>query len=430
MRETPSKNYLNYELSGESAVMKLRLGALSGEVVLHASSFREGSAAQSWWSSYLTQRVENSKSAEHLTYVDMFSGVGGLSLGFSLAASLKGFQPTSLLACDLLAGAREVYEENFEPKYGTVADVTLLTNYELNEDDHSFRVLPTLAEDFSHLRGKVDVVLAGPPCQGHSNLNNKTRRDDPRNRLYLEVPAFAIAVGARSVIIENVPGVVLDKEGVVESTKILLEQAGYFVQGKVIKASSIGWPQTRSRYFLIATKLRPDISLDQVTDLFADGLDDSLWWLIKDLEGTVTEKHEEIMLRCPPLSSDNRKRLAWYSENSEARNLPNYLRPPCQQNEHTRGSSYGRMDQFKPAPTLTTGLFTPGRGRFIHPVEERMLSAREAARIQGFPDWFNFSPTSPAGRTKLATWIGNAVPSILGFAAGLVAVNFASEKGA
>ena len=81
-------------------------------------------------------------------------------------------------------------------------------------------------------------------------------------------------------------------------------------------------------------------------------------------------------------------------------------------------ANYGRMDPDKPAPTLTTGYATPGRGRFIHPTKPRTLLPREAARIQGFPDWFSFQAgDEQPPRASLNTWLGNAVPSILGFVA-------------
>ena len=78
------------------------------------------------------------------------------------------------------------------------------------------------------------------------------------------------------------------------------------------------------------------------------------------------------------------------------------------------------MKWNEPAPTLTTGFVSPGRGRFIHPKERRVLTPREAARLQGFPNWFDFSPAAlaPSKRGQLAKWIGDAVPSILGYVAG------------
>ncbi len=74
-----------------------------------------------------------------------------------------------------------------------------------------------------------------------------------------------------------------------------------------------------------------------------------------------------------------------------------------------------------PAPTLTTGFMSPGRGRFIHPTERRVLTPREGARLQGFPNWFDFTPDSllDVRKTDLAKWIGDAVPSILGYFATL-----------
>lgn len=372
-----------------------------------------------WWVDAMKTQPEWPESKGSLTFVDLFSGVGGLSLGFKFASLSQGYTPTSILACDLLPRARAVYEQNFSPSFGTEEDVTSLTHYKLNADDASFAEEPKLAAKFAWLQGKVDVVLAGPPCQGHSNLNNKTRRNDPRNRLYLEVPAFAIAAGARIVIIENVPGVVFDQGGVVDASRKLLEAAGYFVQGRVLSADKLGWPQTRSRFFLIATKAPTTVSIEDAELNFGTGLKPHLSWLIGDLQDEVDVSHGDVMLRCPPLSSENQVRLKWFTDNPDERNLPNSLRPPCQQGDHTRGSSYGRMSIDKPSPTLTTGLFTPGRGRFVHPTRERMLSAREAARIQGFPDWFQFGEP---GRTDLSTWIGNAVPSILGYAASAVAL--------
>ena len=82
------------------------------------------------------------------------------------------------------------------------------------------------------------------------------------------------------------------------------------------------------------------------------------------------------------------------------------------------------MHRDQPAPTITGGFLTPGRGRFIHPTQRRVLTPREAARVQGFPDWFNFSTKSaePPSRTELGRWIGNAVPSVLGFVATLSAL--------
>src|SRR5690625_1721531 len=104
------------------------------------------------------------------------------------------------------------------------------------------------------LVGRVDVVLAGPPCQGHSNLNNRSRRDDRRNELYLTVPAVEVALQAPIVIIENVPAVIHDWSEVVPTARRLLEAEGYSVTDGMISADDLGWPQTRRRHFMVARK--------------------------------------------------------------------------------------------------------------------------------------------------------------------------------
>ncbi len=152
-----------------------------------------------------------------------------------------------------------------------------------------------LGRGWQQIVGEVDVVLAGPPCQGHSNLNNHTRRTDLRNDLYLTVPAVAIALDAPVVIIENVPAVVHDRTGVVASTVTLFEEAGYTVEQGVLKADQMGWAQRRSRFFLIARRDAAPVPLDAV----AAGLSDdarSVMWAIGDVQDT---EHDEHMYRTP-----------------------------------------------------------------------------------------------------------------------------------
>ena len=268
----------------------------------------------------------------------------------------------------------------------------------------------------AELVGNVDVVLAGPPCQGHSNLNNHTRRVDRRNELYLTVPAFAIATGASMVVIENVPAVIHDRQQVVSSTKALLEDAGYNVTLGRSFADRMGWPQTRQRFFLLARKDAAPLPIEEVTaDLVSDTR--SLWWAIEDIED---EPIDGRLIKELEYSDENRRRIDWLFDN-DAYNLPNSERPECHQDGTTYNSVYGRLSKDKPAPTITTGFFTPGRGRYIHPTRRRTLNAHEAARIQGFPDSYNFHPHSDVASNKaqLSKWIGDAVPMPLGYAAAL-----------
>jgi DNA (cytosine-5)-methyltransferase 1 len=121
----------------------------------------------------------------------------------------------------------------------------------------------------------------------------------------------------------------------------------------------------------------------------------------------------------PEMSEANRKRVDWLFDH-DAFDLPNHQRPDCHKDGHTYPSVYGRMYWNQPASTITGGFLTPGRGRYVHPKRRRVLTPHEAARIQGFPDWFSFRPIDrDPTRAELTKWIGDAVPPILGYAIAL-----------
>lgn len=98
--------------------------------------------------------------------------------------------------------------------------------------------------------------------------------------------------------------------------------------------------------------------------------------------------------------------------------MPDQERPDCHKDGHSYPSVYGRMYEGKPAQTITTGFLTPGRGRYVHPHMRRVITPHEAARIQAFPDSFEFvvNGHDPA-RSAITKWIGDAVPPVLGYAA-------------
>jgi DNA (cytosine-5)-methyltransferase 1 len=391
-----------------------------------------------WWRNFLDNEDKyaypvqslGNRSNREISYIDLFSSVGGLSLGLEEAVKSLGFRPLPLLAVDVDGGALAIHKHNHGTKRVIHDSVSALVDFKVigQGKNASMAYEPSvIGSQMEELIGKVDVVLAGPPCQGHSTLNNYSRGDDPRNLLYLTVPAIAIALRAPVVIIENVPNVLNDVDNVVESTREILIQSGYEVTGTVLAAHQLGWAQTRKRYFLVATLGHSPVDLDVIRKYFAHQPMPVSWAL--DKIKVSTENKDHIMNQIAEMSPLNQTRIDWLFDNN-AYELPNHIRPDCHKDGHTYPSVYGRMRWSDPAPTLTTGFVSPGRGRFIHPRERRVLTPREAARLQGFPNWFDFSPPTltMSKRGQLAKWIGDAVPSVLGYVAGFSGlINFAEN---
>jgi len=380
-----------------------------------------------WWRNFLDNEDKyaapnqslGDRSNREISYIDLFSSVGGLSLGLEEAVKSLGYRPIPLLAVDVDDGALAIHKHNHGTKKVIHDSVSGLVDFKVVGQGANAVLAyepQVIGSQMQELIGKVDVVLAGPPCQGHSTLNNYSRGDDPRNLLYLNVPAIAIALKAPIVIIENVPNVLNDIDNVVESTREILLQNGYQVTGTVLAAHQLGWAQTRKRYFLVATLGHTPVDLELIGKYFAHQPMPVSWAL--DKVKVATENKDHIMNQIAEMSTLNQTRIDWLFDN-DAYELPNHIRPDCHKDGHTYPSVYGRMKWSDPAPTLTTGFVSPGRGRFIHPRERRVLTPREAARLQGFPNWFDFSPSSlePSKRGQLAKWIGDAVPSILGYVA-------------
>ena len=133
--------------------------------------------------------------------------------------------------------------------------------------------------------------------------------------------------------------------------------------------------------------------------------------------------HDRVMHDRPEYTEAIRERMDWLFDNDQ-HDLALAERPDCHQGGTSYGAVYGRMHSDRPAPTITTGFTTPGRGRFVHPTERRTLTAAEAARLQGFPDGYVFrpDPNRRPTRAQLAKWIGDAVTAPLGYAAALSAL--------
>jgi len=354
----------------------------------------------SWLASPVRPRVR--ASAREIRAADLFCGCGGLTLGVREAARGLGCGFRSVFASDINYNAIKLYDKNFCPDW--------LDNFPIEKHiDGELGAEPTAAERaFLNKVGQIDILVAGPPCQGNSNLNNYTRRDDPKNLLYLRAVRCAEILNPSAIIIENVPGVLYEKHGVLQTADEYLRKIGYSVSFGVVRMLKIGVAQTRRRMILIASREDVNLDIDDVIKEF-ETAKRSVCWAIDDLRNQYKEGD--------PFDSSsthdpvNQKRINYLFDNN-LYDLPNGQRPLCHRDKHTYPSVYGRMHWDAPAPTLTRGFACCGQGRFIHPLERRTLTPHEAARVQFFPDFFDFSGMP---RTALRSAIGNAVPSKAGY---------------
>lgn len=387
--------------------------------------------AAAWWQSFLRGAKVYTDASRAvlppLRSVDAFCGCGGLTLGATQAAIATGRRLESVAAIDVDGDGLAVHQANFGTKLLMHTNASSLVDWRVHGEGAASRFAyepEILNEDLASEVGKIDIFLAGPPCQGHSNLNNKTRREDPRNLLYITAVALGVGLKARSIVMENVPEVVNDKSDVVNSAKALLKASGYeWIDSGVLATDHLGGAQTRKRYFLIASRIAVSEGDVHIKDVASSLKQEPrpLSWAIGDLLHEFTkELGTTIMNTTPVMSAENAARIKHLFEN-DVYDLPDAERPDSHKNGHTYPSVYGRMYWTKPSQTITTGFLTPGRGRHIHPIRPRVITPHEAARIQTFPDTFNFvvDAAHPPSRAGLQKWIGDAVPPLLGYAATL-----------
>jgi DNA (cytosine-5)-methyltransferase 1 len=348
-----------------------------------------------------------------LGMVDLYSGCGGFSLGAITAGESIGAPVRPLMAVDLDGVALDVYRKNLKPEAILSKNIASLVDYQLWADQGvmTFAEKPRLAFELAGLVGRVDLVIGGPPCQGHSGFNNHTRGVDERNLLYYTVPAIGVALGASLIVIENVYNILNDKFRVVDHTQSILTSLGYKVRSLKLVASDYGVAQARKRHFLVASK-HGDPAETAAFDVFK-----TVPVTVGDAIGDLVDTPAETAFDRPAkLSQANLDRIKHLFEN-DSYQLPNEVRPDCHKDGHTYPSVYGRLNMNGIANTITTGFASPGRGRYVHPTRQRALTPHEAARLQGFPDTFAFSDTKGRELTNKAygKLIGDAVPPPLGF---------------
>lgn len=377
-----------------------------------------------------------------LRLLDVFSGAGGLALGWLKAAGPGGAQLVT--AVDRDPALREVFAYNYpdtryveyaiDPNPGDLSTNALLEMLDLPE-------------------GSVDVVLAGPPCQTLSRAGK--RLDHPDNRLLLRVCDIIERVRPRLFVIENVPEIGWVQDGrLLGRAMVRLGEAGYVAESALLNASMFGVPQVRMRNFIVGAR-SPLVKRDRLhpsaTHVGWNSARDAIRIQMIKLEAS-SEPPKVALPSCPgvadaigdlpplaagsrydgllesPATSDYQRRLrgrsrhvynhAAVSHSAELVQALARLGPgdtpqsmadhPLRKKDYFR-SAYARLHPDGPAPTLTTQTHNPGSGRFTHYRDARVLTVREVARLQGFPDDFKFFGLDETQRRH----VGNAVPPIL-----------------
>lgn len=410
------------------------------------------------------------------TFIDLFAGCGGLSLGLC-EAGWKG-----QFAIERATDAFETFQENFLSGQG---------RYRFDWPDglekRAFAIEEFLygwGDKLHALQGKVDLVAGGPPCQGFS-FAGKRHVSDPRNRMFQEYVKFVNLVRPKFLILENVPGMGVahkDGRGIQRATfyqKLIaeLDASGYDAKGRLLDAADFGVPQRRSRLVVIGVAREffrslggskgVDDPLDLIEAIFegaeAEGLVQcgrlgagkvTAKQAISDLEigaagesalidyegGGSRRGYQQIRYRGPETAYQeymhdgafamDSMRLAKHGETvskrfqkildethgRRGRNLSADHRVSLKMLKHR----VVPMDPNAPAPTLTT---LPDD--VLHYSEPRILTVREYARLQSFPDWFVFRGKYTTGgalrkiESPRYTQVGNAVPPLLGKALGV-----------
>jgi len=268
----------------------------------------------------LRERPFFEEGTEQLRIIDLFCGCGGLSLGVAQAAQERFIALDIALAIDSDESALEVFRANF-PKANTMSS-GVESLFSKTSGRAPLKVELKLRREI----GTVHALVGGPPCQGHSNLNNHTRRTDPRNDLYLRMVRAAEVFLPPVVLIENVPAVLHSSSGVIKRSSTILRKNGYDVQDAVIALTKLGVPQSRRRHVLLATRIRGLTSSAVMADILNhEAAQHDLRWAIGDLLGLQRSSIIDIHPQASAANLSRMKKMlkyGWYD-------LPNRYRPPC-----------------------------------------------------------------------------------------------------
>lgn len=391
------------------------------------------------------------------TYIDLFAGCGGLSLGLHNSGKWQG-----IFAIEKSEDAFKTLEYNLikKKKHFDWPNWLNQTCHDINE------VLNNNALDLLNLRGKVDLVAGGPPCQGFS-MAGRRLENDSRNDLINSYIKFIELVEPKTIFFENVRGFTTgfknnNKRGRAYSTYVVdkLKELGYHVRGQLIDFSKYGVPQKRTRFILVGIKksliehnpiideytffnkleenkkeflvskgleMNPTLE-DAISDLLRkNGTKESETPKFKEgVYGAVDSKFQKFARKYRRIDSIvDSHRFAKHTDIVKNR-FKVALEEGLKSSEYRKRfklkkSSTKILEKDKPTPTITT---LPDD--YIHYCEPRIMTVREYARIQSFPDTFIFKGKYTTGgkrRTQEVprySQIGNAIPPLFGEQSGLV----------
>jgi len=329
--------------------------------------------------------------AHKLLAVDLFSGAGGTGLGFSRA----GFEIVGALELNPYAAA--TYERNLGVRV-TQADIRSLSPF-------------TFRNKLSLDRGQLDVLIGCPPCQGFTRLRNSLGQGDSRNELVFRYLEYVEEFQPRFTVFENVPGLIKTKHGRDYFNRLTegLYSLGYRFEPCIVDAADYGVPQHRKRVIVVARYKADPPPIPEPThrkthktvrDAIGNGNYPALEYGENGEEGGRFPNH------IAPLTSE--KVLSFIrmvpKDGGSRTDVPRQYWLPCHLSHDGHKDVYGRLAWDRPSGTITGGCTNPSKGRFVHPEQDRAITPREAAKLQGFPDNFVFW-----GR-NVPLQIGNAVP--------------------
>ena len=366
------------------------------------------------------------------TAIDLFCGAGGLSLGLEKA----GFE--ILAGNDLFSTAGQTFSAAHPSAHFFDCPIEELSS-------NKIRKVTGIG------RGELTLLAGGPPCQAYSVYNHKRGMEDSRATLFKQYLRIVDELRPHWILMENVAGIYSIGGGeAVRAIKYELAQLGYEVEEKLLKAEEFGVPQERRRVVFIGNRIGaqntyPSAShgpnlLPLVT--IRDAIDDlpelrNGESCNTDLYRTLPISRYQMIVRgnntqilnhsAPRLGQVNMNRLEFIPQGGSWRDIPYEMLPAgmkkAKRSDHTK--RYGRMEWDKQSCTILTKCDIHW-GAYIHPEQQRAISVHEAARIQSFPDSFEFF----GSKTEQYIQVGNAVPPLLAEALGeqLLANNHSARK--